>query len=399
MKEISTLLIRYDEIGLKGRNRKYFENRLVHNIRRAFKDIKDVRIDKIHGRILGRVNMADSQECVTRLTFIPGIASVSAGISMEPDFDKIAELGVSLIQSKLEARGQLKFCVRTRRSNKMFPLTSKEINFEVGSRIMEKLADKGLSVDIKRADFILEVEIGPQETIIFDNRIPGLSGLPVGSSGQVLSLLSGGIDSPVSTFKLINRGCRVHSIFFDNRIFLGRGGYDKVVRLARILNRYQGGGKLYVIPFQDIQIAIRDFCTNSNRVVLYRRMMYRIACGLAKAKNYHGLVTGESVGQVASQTLKNLEAVSCVISMSVFRPLIGMNKQEIITQAKLIGTYDTSIEPQPDCCSVFMPDHPTTNSKIKYLEADERLFPWEELMARALDSVEIIDLDESDKFR
>ena len=166
--------------------------------------------------------------------------------------------------------------------------------------------------------------------------------------------------------------------------------------MARILNRYQGGGKLYVIPFQDIQVAIRDFCTNANRVVLYRRMMYRIACALAESKNYHGLVTGESVGQVASQTLKNLSAVSCVVSMSVFRPLIGMNKQEIIAQAKVIGTYNTSIEPQPDCCSVFMPDHPTTCSKIKYLEADERLFPWEELMASALDSVETLDLDKSD---
>ena len=396
MKETRTLLIRYDEIGLKGRNRKYFENQLVRNIRHALKDIEDVRIDKIHGRILGRVNMVDSQECVTRLTFVPGIASVSAGISMEPDFDKMAELGVSLIQPKLKAGGQLNFCVRTRRSNKMFPFTSKEIDFEVGSRIMGALADKGLSVDIKRADFVLEIEIGPQETMIFDNRVSGLSGLPVGSSGQVLSLLSGGIDSPVSTFKLINRGCRVHSIFFDNRTFLGRGGYDKVIRLARILNRYQGGGKLYVIPFQDIQVAIRDFCNNANRVVLYRRMMYRIACALAERKNYHGLVTGESVGQVASQTLKNLSAVSCVTSMSVFRPLIGMNKQEIIAQAKVIGTYNTSIEPQPDCCSVFMPDHPTTCGKIKYLEADERLFPWEKLMARALDSVETLDLDKSD---
>ena len=399
MKETRTLLIRYDEIGLKGRNRKYFENQLVRNIQHALTGIEDVRIDKIHGRILGRVNMIDSQECVTRLTFVPGIASVSAGISMEPDFDKMAGLGISLIQPKLKAGRQLKFCVRTRRSNKMFPFTSKETDFEVGSRIMATLVDKGLSVDIKRADFVLEIEIGPQETIVFDNRVSGLSGLPVGSSGQVLSLLSGGIDSPVSTFKLINRGCRVHSIFFDNRIFLGRGGYDKVVRLARILNQYQGGGKLYVIPFQDIQVAIRDFCTNANRVVLYRRMMYRIACALAETKNCHGLVTGESVGQVASQTLKNLAAVSCVVTMSVFRPLIGMNKQEIIAEAKLIGTYDISVEPQPDCCSVFMPDHPTTRSKIKYLEADERLFPWEELMARALDSVETVDLDGSDESR
>ena len=391
-----TLLIRYDEIGLKGRNRRHFENQLVRNIRYALRDIKNVQIDKIRGRILGRVDLAEAEKCTSRLTQTPGIASISIGNSIEPDFDKMAELGVSLIHEKLQAQGELKFCVRTRRSNKAFPFTSKEVDFEVGSRIMETLSSNGLSVDINGAEFILEIEIGPQETIVFDNRVSGLSGLPVGSSGQVLSLLSGGIDSPVSTFKLINRGCRVHSIFFDNRTFLGRGGYDKVIRLAHTLNRFQGGGKLYVVPFQDIQVAIRDHCTDSNRVVLYRRMMYRIAHALAELKNCQGLVTGESVGQVASQTLKNLMAVSCVVPMSVFRPLIGMNKQEIITQAKKIGTYDISIEPQPDCCSVFMPDHPSTNCKIKYLEADERLYPWEELKSSALDSVETIDLDDLD---
>ena len=269
-----TLLIRYDEIGLKGRNRRHFENQLVSNIRYALRDIKNIKIDKIHGRILGRVDFTDAEKCTSRLTQIPGIASISIGNSMEPDFDKMAELGVSLIHEKLQTQGELKFCVRTRRSNKGFPFTSKEVDFEVGSRIMGVLSSKGLSVDINRAEFVLEIEIGPQETIVFDNRVSGLSGLPVGSSGQVLSLLSGGIDSPVSTFKLINRGCRVHSIFFDNRTFLGRGGYDKVVRLAHILNRFQGGGKLYVVSFQDIQIAIRDHCTDSNRVVLYLSLIH-----------------------------------------------------------------------------------------------------------------------------
>ena len=391
-----TLLIRYDEIGLKGRNRRHFENQLVSNIRYALRDIKNIKIDKIHGRILGRVDLTDAEKCTSRLTQIPGIASISIGDSMEPDFDKIAQLGISLIQSKLQDLGQLKFCVRTRRSNKSFPFTSKEFDFEVGSRIMEALSSNGLSVDINRADFVLEVEIGPQETIVFDNRVSGLKGLPVGSSGQVLSLLSGGIDSPVSTFKLMTRGCRVHSVFFDNRTFLGRGGYDKVVRLAQILNRYQGGGKLIVIPFHDIQVAIRDHCHDMNRVVLYRRMMYRISHVLAELNNCHALVTGESVGQVASQTLKNLAAVSCVTQMSVFRPLIGMNKQEIIMHAKQIGTYDISIEPQPDCCSVFMPNHPSTSCKIKYLESDESLYPWEDLMSQALDSMETIDLDDLD---
>ena len=195
-----TLLIRYDEIGLKGRNRRHFENQLVSNIRYALRDFKNIKIDKVHGRILGHVDFYDAGKCTSLLTQIPGIASISIGNSMEADFDKMAQLGISLIQEKLQTQGEIKFCVRTRRSNKAFPFTSREVDFEVGSRIMEALSSSGLSVDINRADFVLEVEIGPQETIVFDNRVSGLKGLPVGSSGQVLSLLSGGIDSPVSTF-------------------------------------------------------------------------------------------------------------------------------------------------------------------------------------------------------
>ncbi len=390
-----TILIRYDEIGLKGKNRKFFENRLLGNVRKALGGIDGIRVDKIHGRLLVRVARLQAEECVRRLSCVPGIASLSVGVLVEPDFDEMAALGVEWILPRLQASGSLKFCVRTKRSDKRFPSTSTEIDFEVGSRIMKSLAPKGLSVDITHAEFVLEIEIGPQETMVFDNRTPGLGGLPVGSSGEVLSLLSGGIDSPVSSFMLICRGCRVHSIFFDNRTFLGRGGYDKVTRLASVLNRFQGGGRLYVVPFQDIQVAIRDCCSAPNRVVLYRRMMYRIAGVLAERNRYQGLVTGESLGQVASQTLENLAAVSCVVPMSVFRPLIGIPKQEIIARAKKIETYDISVEPHPDCCSVFMPDHPATRSKIEGLEADEALFPWGKLVEQALTSLEVIDLDRS----
>ncbi len=395
MTDSRTILIRYDEIGLKGKNRKFFENRLLGNVRKSLGGIGGIRVDKIHGRLLVRVAGLQAEECVRRLSCVPGIASLSVGVLVEPDFDEMAALGIEWILPRLQSNGSLKFCVRTKRSDKRFPSTSTEIDFEVGSRIMKSLAPKGLSVDIAHAEFVLEIEIGPQETMVFDNRTPGLGGLPVGSSGEVLSLLSGGIDSPVSSFMLICRGCRVHSVFFDNRTFLGRGGYDKVTRLARVLNRFQGGGRLYVVPFQDIQVAIRDCCSAPNRVVLYRRMMYRIAGVLAERNRYQGLVTGESLGQVASQTLENLAAVSCVVPMSVFRPLIGIPKQEIIARAKKIETYDISVEPHPDCCSVFMPDHPATRSKIEDLEADEALFPWEKLVEQALTSVEVIDLDRS----
>ncbi len=396
MTERRTVLIRYDEIGLKGRNRKFFEKCLLRNIKRVLSSgTDDIVYRSPRGRIFLDIPSSFAPECTVRLKSVPGIASFSIGISMEPDFDAMAELGIQWIEPRLKSgRDAMKFCVKTRRSAKSFPKTSPEVNFEVGSRIMTKLSPRGLTVNIKEAEYVLEIEIGSSETVVFDNREPGLRGLPVGSSGNVLCLLSGGIDSPVSAFMMACRGCRVHFIFFDNQPFLGRGGYDKVLILAKKINHFQTRGTLFVVPFQDVQAAIRDHCNEENRVVLYRRMMYRIAAEIADRQGSLALVTGESLGQVASQTLENLAAVSCVTSVSVFRPLIGMNKESIISRAKEIGTYETSIEPQPDCCSVFMPKNPATRSKIPFLERDEEKIPWKELCDDALAKVEIIKVDD-----
>ena len=396
MTERRTVLIRYDEIGLKGRNRKFFEKCLLRNIKRVLSlGTDDIVYRSPRGRIFLDIPSSFAPECTVRLKSVPGIASFSIGISMEPDFDAMAELGIQWIEPRLKSgRDAMKFCVKTRRSTKFFPKTSPEVNFEVGSRIMTKLSPRGLTVNIKEAKYVLEIEIGSSETVVFDNREPGLRGLPVGSSGNVLCLLSGGIDSPVSAFMMACRGCRVHFVFFDNQPFLGRGGYDKVLILAKKINHFQTRGTLFVVPFQDVQAAIRDHCNEENRVVLYRRMMYRIAAEIADRQGSLALVTGESLGQVASQTLENLAAVSCVTSVSVFRPLIGMNKESIISRAKEIGTYETSIEPQPDCCSVFMPKNPATRSKIPFLERDEEKIPWKELCDDALAKVEIIKVDD-----
>ena len=396
MTERRTVLIRYDEIGLKGRNRKFFEKCLLRNIKRVLSSgTDDIVYRSPRGRIFLDIPSSFAPECTVRLKSVPGIVSFSIGISMEPDFDAMAELGIQWIEPRLKSgRDAMKFCVKTRRSAKSFPKTSPEVNFEVGSRIMTKLSPRGLTVNIKEAKYVLEIEIGSSETVVFDNREPGLRGLPVGSSGNVLCLLSGGIDSPVSAFMMACRGCRVHFVFFDNQPFLGRGGYDKVLILAKKINHFQTRGTLFVVPFQDVQAAIRDHCNEENRVVLYRRMMYRIAAEIADRQGSLALVTGESLGQVASQTLENLAAVSCVTSVSVFRPLIGMNKESIISRAKEIGTYETSIEPQPDCCSVFMPKNPATRSKIPFLERDEEKIPWKELCDDALAKVEIIKVDD-----
>ncbi len=389
-----TVLIRYDEIGLKGRNRKYFEKCLLKNIKRALPDSEDIHYSSPRGRIVLDIPESFALECSGCLKTVPGVASFSVGVSMPTDFDAIANLGVQWIEPKLDSVETLKFCVRTRRSEKSFPKTSPEVDFEVGSRIMKKLGPKGLTVNIKEAEYVLEIEIGHSETVVFDNRAPGLRGLPVGSSGNVLCLLSGGIDSPVSAFMMLCRGCRVNFVFFDNQPFLGRGGYDKVLNLAKKINHYQAKGTLYVVPFEEMQGAIRDNCKEENRVVLYRRMMYRIAEDIAIRQGYMALVTGESLGQVASQTLENLAAVTCVTSLNVFRPLIGMNKESIISQAKKIGTYNVSIEPQPDCCSVFMPQNPVTRSKIPDLERDEEKLPWKELRDNAVARMETIKVDD-----
>jgi tRNA uracil 4-sulfurtransferase len=392
MTDRRTVLIRYDEIGLKGRNRKFFEKCLLKNIKRVLSELEGIHYRSPRGRILLDIPFDYASDCTVLLKTIPGIASFSIGVTMSPDFDDMARLGIQWIEPKLE--GSLKFCVKTRRSEKKFPKTSPEVNFEVGSRIMKELAPKGLTVNIKEAEYVLEIEIGNSETVVFDNREQGLCGLPVGSSGNVLCLLSGGIDSPVSAYMMACRGCRVHFVFFDNQPFLGRGGYDKVLTLAKKINRFQARSILFVVPFQEIQTAIRDHCNEENRVVLYRRMMYRIAAEIADRYKFMALINGESLGQVASQTLENLAAVSCVTSLNVFRPLIGMNKDSIIRKAIEIGTYETSIEPQPDCCSVFMPKNPVTRSKIPFLERDEEKFPWEKLSDDALTQMEIIKVDD-----
>ena len=239
MIEKRTILVRYDEIGLKGGNRKYFTKILLKNIKRALPGDRGIEYRVPRGRILIDLPKSIADEIGDQLKMIPGIASYSIGISVNPDFDEIAGLGVKLIEPVLKSKGKLKFCVRTRRSAKTFPKTSPEVNFEVGSRIMSQLQEKGLVVDIKGAEVTFEIEIGTTDTIIFDNRHTGLCGLPVGSSGSILCMLSGGIDSPVAAHLMACRGCRVHFVFFDNQPFLGRGGYEKVLKLAKIINRYR----------------------------------------------------------------------------------------------------------------------------------------------------------------
>lgn len=394
MTRLKIIIIRYDEIGLKGKNKRFFIDCLVKNIREKTSDLNLENIRTPRGRILIDLYEDTVEVCALRLQTVPGIVSLSIGMAVARDFDQIAECGIRWIKQLLDKAKKLKFCVRTQRSDKTFPFNSMDCDREIGSRILKAYHSTGLTVSINESDLVIEVEIGKEETVVFNNRIPGLGGLPVGCSGTVLSLLSGGIDSPVASFRMMKRGCRVDFIFFENRPFLGRAAYDKVVRLLHYLNRYQSKGQLFVVPFSDIQVAIRNYCSPSNRIILYRRMMYRIAERVADQYGYLGLVTGESLGQVASQTLENLSAVSALVSASVFRPLIGMDKIEIIKEAKKIGTYAISTERHPDCCSIFMPSRPKIRARKSDLEDDETRYPWENLMEETLKNIEIVEKSE-----
>lgn len=382
MKDL-TIIVRYSEIGLKGGNRHMFENALLAHIRKVTKKL-ELRPVKIRGRMLIETDAARAAEVMPRLGRLPGIHSLSLGHSCKADMDSLKHLCRKLFLEMWGGERPVRFRVSAQRSDKCFELKSFEINAAIGADLITTWGADKLKVDLGSPEIDLQLEIHSERAIVFAGRTMGVGGLPVGTAGQVLCLLSGGIDSPVAAYQMIRRGCRTHFIFFENRSFLGRAAGLKVKRLAEALSKFQYESRLDIVPFTDIQVAIRDNCREKNRVVLYRRMMYRIAERLARQHKLLGLVTGENLGQVASQTLENLQAVDSVSSLCVYRPLISLDKQDIMSMARKIGTYDISIEEAPDCCAVFLPSRPAIRAKPHELEEDEARLDMEALMDQAL---------------
>ncbi len=358
----------YHEIGLKKANRSFFEKLLVQNIRTALKDLPYRTVRRMRGRILVEL-LEDSPigDITARLQKIFGMVSASPAWQVKQNLDVIAETAWSLVQDRQFET----FCVRTHRSNKDFPLNSQQMNEQLGGFLVEK---SGRRVRLEDPDLTCHVELTEKIALIYFDKFEGVGGLPVGSSGKVVVLLSGGIDSPLAAYKIMKRGCRAVFVHFHSFPHTTMEAQDKVRRLVGVLDQYQLGSDLYLVPFAEAQRQVVAFTPPETRVILYRRLMVRLAERIARQKGALALVTGDSIGQVASQTLENLYTIGSIAQLPLFRPLIGDDKEEIITEARRLGTFDISTIADVDCCSLFVPKHPETRGNpITIAKIEEKL--------------------------
>jgi thiamine biosynthesis protein ThiI len=379
---MACVVVRYHEIALKAGNRSRFVARLVENLRVATAGLGVTHAQSLPGRIV--LSLADGaalDDIRARVATTFGVANFSCAVATARDLDAISDAAVAAAR-----RAPMQsFAIATRRADKSFPLTSPEVNTRVGEAVRQAT---GARVDLDDPELTIAIEILPRAAFVSAGKIRGPGGLPVSISGRVTCLLSGGIDSPVAAHRMMQRGCRVGFVHFHGAPYTDRASRDKARELVAHLTRWQLRSELWVVPFGDIQAEIVARVPRSHRVVLYRRMMLRIAAALGARGGARALVTGESLGQVASQTLENMEVIAAATPMLILRPLIGMDKAEIIAQAERIGTFATSILPDQDCCSLFVPPHPTTHATAAEVAAAESLLDVAALVGRGIDGAE-----------
>ena len=379
----NVLLVRYGEVFLKGANRPQFLKQLVDNVKRA--------VRPIHGHVWmsdSRIYISDIEDmddCVRRVRKVFGLYSVSPAIECEKDLDEIGRQCIEMMKNESGT-----FKVYGKRSDKRFPLNSLELGAELGGRILE--SNPNLTVDIHKPEIHLHVEIRDMCYICKDE-IMAVGGLPLGSGGRAALLLSGGIDSPVAGYQLMKRGVRCCAIHFQSPPYTGELARDKVMQLAKLLSDYHGSMRVYLVPFTKCQLEIHEKCPEGLGTLITRRFMMRIAQEIAKQYEAQALITGESLGQVASQTMHALVCTDAVCEMPVFRPLIGLDKTEIMKIAREIGTYETSILPYEDCCTVFTPRHPVTKPKLDEMPKAEAKFDIEALVKEAVENTEMVFVD------
>lgn len=392
-------LIKYGELMLKGKNRKFFENKVINNIRHILKEEFDIRVKKVFGRLFLEVTAKQEYETVEDLdkhlidtiNHVFGLHSISEGKTLKSDKDEIVKEVIETVRKELEKNPDIKtFSIRAKRPEKEFPHKSVEMNAICGEAVLNDFPD--LKVSLKNPDLEVSIEILTEFTFIYTKKHLISSGMPVGTAGDVLLLLSGGIDSPVAGYLAQKRGCRLSCLYFHAPPHTSEKAKEKVVDLARVLKKYQGKIRLYVVNFTETQMMLKKFTKQENFVILGRRMMMRIANKIAEQDKYLAFVTGESLGQVASQTLQNLHCVNEIADKPILRPLISYDKVEAMDLARKIGTYDISIRPYDDCCTLFLPPNPDTKANPKYLVRQERNVNIEALVDRAVETVEVIQL-------
>jgi thiamine biosynthesis protein ThiI len=382
---MSLVVVRYHEITLKRGNRARFVAQLIENVRRVSADLPLGRIADLHGRV-GAVLRDDSAWPVVRerLARVFGIAnfSLARSFSLPAQFgpSDLEKLNQAILEAVRAERFE-SFRVATRRADKRFPISSPEVNAAIGAFLKERT---GARVDLDGADLTVTVEILPGEILYSVEKVPGPGGLPVGTAGHVVALISGGIDSPVAAARMMRRGCRVTFVHFHSSPYLDRSSQQKTRELVRVLVAFQCDARLVLVPFGEVQRTIVTRVAPPPRVILYRRMMVRIASEIARRAGAEALVTGDSLGQVASQTLPNLAVVERAAELPLLRPLIGMDKLEVSLEAQRLGTFEISIEPDQDCCSLFVPRHPTTRARPEAIEAAEAALDVPALVATAV---------------
>ena len=374
---MTSIVVHYQEIALKGKNRPWFLGRLVRNLRRALSDLDVLEVRALMGRIEVRLGPGTSREAAgerVRHTF--GIANFSYARRTVLDIDAISRA----ILDDLGDRTCPSFRVSVRRADKRFPMTSPQVEREIGGRIKQA---RGWAVDLENAELTIHVELLTSEAFYFFGKERGAGGLPTGTAGRVTCLLSGGIDSPVAAHRMMKRGCVASFVHFHSYPILSRASMEKARELVRLLTTWQQRSRLYLVAFGDIQQQVVLAVPGPMRVIVYRRLMLRIAEKIALSRGAKALVTGEVVGQVASQTLENLQVIGSVATLPVFRPLIGMDKEEIMTEARALGTYPISIVPDQDCCTLFTPRNPLTRGRLAHIEAAERALPIDDIVEKA----------------
>ncbi len=380
---MDSVLIRYHEIALKKGNRAYFTEMLKRNILASVKDLGAKEIRSLHARLLLTFkNEIDPAIIIKRMSSVFGIANFSLVRRAERDMEELR----GQILAGLNGASFASFRIDTQRGDKNFPLNSVEINRQLGAAVQEK---SGARVDLNNPEFTVFVEVLPKDAFFGFNKLPGPGGLPVGASGRLLSLISGGFDSPVAAYRMMQRGCRVNFVHFHSAPYQDKTSQDKVHELVKHLTRHQFQSRLYLVPFGEIQRQIVAAVARPLRVVLYRRMMLRIAEKIARKEKAKALITGESVGQVASQTLDNMTVIQQAVQIPILRPLVGMDKQEIVDQARRIDTFDISSVPDQDCCQLFVPKHPATKARFDDVVADEAKLDVNELIRYGMENASI----------
>ena len=392
-----SFLIKYGEIGIKGKNRYMFEDALVRQIRFALRGVDgNFLVHKCHGRVyVDCEGEYDYEETVESLKRVFGIVGICPVVRVA-----VAEIGqlrkdVVSYMEQMYPDKNLTFKVEARRANKRYPMNSMEINCELGEAILDAFPET--KVDVHNPDVKLNVEIR-EEVYIYSEIIPGPGGMPVGTNGSAMLLLSGGIDSPVAGYMIAKRGVKIEAVYFHAPPYTSERAKEKVVDLARLVSKYAGPIKLHVVNFTDIQLYIYEKCPHEELTIIMRRYMMRIAEQFAVKDGCLGLITGESIGQVASQTMQSLAATNAVCTLPVYRPLIGFDKREIVEISEKIDTYEVSIQPFEDCCTIFVAKHPVTKPSVERMEKSEQNLAEkiDELVKTAVDTAEIIMVGQDD---